>query len=377
MSDGWLDISKYERVPIVGCSGPGTMVEGYAWKWIAHTTESSPGSMNAVLDLFRGKPCYCPQLVYDPGSRRRVQCIPWTWSGAALRGGQQGYETNRGRAVQIEICDWSNNSPNWSDTTLHDIADIIADLIRDGCPINVDNVPDYPAMSGILATESAAQRLSWEAWRLFDGIGAHVIVPGNDHWDWGHANGKRLAEMIKEILGRPVGPAATTPTQSYVPNPVVRPNTIAIGMEGGIVKALQDALISLGYYVGATGADGIFGPATEQAVRRFQAAQGLQTDGIVGPWTEAALQKAHGVGTGPVVSAPRWPGRYLLVSRPMMQGNDVRTWQQRAIQAGFDVGGADGWYGEHSRSGCLALQRARGQTADGIVGPMTWSATWA
>ena len=36
-------------------------------------------------------------------------------------------------------------------------------------------------------------------------------------------------------------------------------------------------------------ADGVFGPQTERAVRRFQRSKGLLVDGIVGPQTRAAL----------------------------------------------------------------------------------------
>ncbi len=52
-------------------------------------------------------------------------------------------------------------------------------------------------------------------------------------------------------------------------------------------RGVQQALKKAGYYKGKV--DGVFGPATAKAVRRFQKANGLKSDGIVGRNTLAKL----------------------------------------------------------------------------------------
>ena len=61
---------------------------------------------------------------------------------------------------------------------------------------------------------------------------------------------------------------------------------IQSGSTGGAVAICQGALNAKGY---ALVQDGIFGPATDSAVRRFQSDNGLSADGIVGPQTWGKL----------------------------------------------------------------------------------------
>lgn len=53
---------------------------------------------------------------------------------------------------------------------------------------------------------------------------------------------------------------------------------------------VQTALSKLGFDAGK--ADGVDGPKTRAAVRKFQTATMIPTDGIVGPQTRGALQAA-------------------------------------------------------------------------------------
>lgn len=67
--------------------------------------------------------------------------------------------------------------------------------------------------------------------------------------------------------------------------------TMNVGSRGELVTELQEALLALGYPVDT---DGIFGPGTGAAVKKFQADNGLAADGIAGERTQAAIRKALG-----------------------------------------------------------------------------------
>lgn len=67
---------------------------------------------------------------------------------------------------------------------------------------------------------------------------------------------------------------------------LVQASAFRIGDQGSDVAEIQGQLASLGYDVAA---DGDFGPATAEAVKSFQASQGIDSDGLVGPSTYSAL----------------------------------------------------------------------------------------
>src|SRR3954464_4568093 len=85
---------------------------------------------------------------------------------------------------------------------------------------------------------------------------------------------------------------ATVPptTTTTAPDPTLR-----LGSSGPDVAALQQRLLSLGYWLST--ANGRFDNSTQQAVYAYQKASGVGADGSVGPVTEAAL--ARGVVPAP------------------------------------------------------------------------------
>jgi WD40 repeat protein len=99
-------------------------------------------------------------------------------------------------------------------------------------------------------------------------------------------------------------PALTaTPSSTPTPTPTAPPfdRTLFLSepaMQGDDILLVQQRLLTLGYSeVGK--ADGIFGPLTDQAVRRFQQINGLEVDGVVGPNTWDQLFRDDAVGIEP------------------------------------------------------------------------------
>lgn len=81
----------------------------------------------------------------------------------------------------------------------------------------------------------------------------------------------------------PVTPAPAAPA---APLAVKGVRVLRLGSSGPDVVVFQRMLASRGYSVAD---DGKFGQQTHNAVRAFQAAQGLTVDGVVGPQTWGAV----------------------------------------------------------------------------------------
>ena len=111
---------------------------------------------------------------------------------------------------------------------------------------------------------------------------------GTGNWGMGSAY-----TFLGFIYNPAVSDSATTTTTTTTTTSSSSSTTLLHrGSSGSAVKELQKNLIKLGYSCGGYGADGEYGLATENAVRKFQRDNKLTSDGIAGEKTLAAIKKA-------------------------------------------------------------------------------------
>ena len=152
-------------------------------------------------------------------------------------------------------------------------------------------------------------------------------------------------------------PAAPAPSDS----PLIG---LKYGDWGGNVTTLQEQLIASGRALRG-GADGLFGLVTMNALKDFQAANGLEVTGRVNDATAQALASNSADRSAAAASNPY---TQLVGLRPGALGGSVEALQQRLLDLGVQVrGGVDGIFGPATANSLKAFQTQRGLPADGVV----------
>ena len=136
----------------------------------------------------------------------------------------------------------------------------------------------------------------------------------------------------------------------------VLPSPAVASRDAG-VAALQVALRARGLYAGSI--DGLKGPLTSAATKRFQRRAGLAPSGLTGTNTREALGRY---------------GRHVLGGRLLARG--ARGWDVAALQFllawhGFPSATIDGVLGFHTDRALRSFQRWAGLSVDGVAGPST------
>jgi peptidoglycan hydrolase-like protein with peptidoglycan-binding domain len=163
------------------------------------------------------------------------------------------------------------------------------------------------------------------------------------------------------------------------------PTELRIGDQSIYVREFQYFLNVLGEnleVIPEVAIDGVFGPATEAAVRAFQQAYGLPVTGIV---DEETWSQLYNVYRGIVNSSPGYysadptalyPGFLLLFG---IQGPEVRTLQEYLLKLSeiyteIPPVSVNGIFGTATRDAVIAFQNLFGLNPTGIVDALTWDA---
>lgn len=144
-------------------------------------------------------------ITITEGTVYRLQHCPVTNTGSALLGG--AWETNNAGLVNIQ-CEFIANpaeAPDFYDWEYEILANAIAEQIQgardafgDQSLIDPTNMPEF--LGSVAYGTGSRTRMSGPDWYAFDGICGHQNVTGNDHWDPGDLDSKRLSALVTSRL---------------------------------------------------------------------------------------------------------------------------------------------------------------------------------
>lgn len=189
----------------------------------------------------------------------------------------------------------------------------------------------------------------------------------------------------------PVTGDADQATQTLLYAMEYRP--LRLGCVGEDVHELQVRLMVLGYYTGKI--SGRYLPATQEAVRLFQTANGLTVTGEADEETLVLLFSEHALSSDSTSAATPTPtptpgltivDEEVVTPTPAptipftkklqyekSRGEDVKRVQTRLTELGYYSGNISGNFLGHTRNAVKAFQEQNALDVDGIVGENTWN----
>lgn len=190
----------------------GTYLTGVPWRFVAHTTEVVPSSLAGAKAMAARHP-HPPHLWAWPQRGWLGQTVPLDRSAAALvqpPGVPASHRTNKARAIQVEIIGHAAETPTWPKDWWEWLGSaVLAPVVAAGYPINlgrIANLLPYPPSYG-----QTTARMGWSTWLAFDGLCAHLNVPGNLHGDIGAGRLDLMAAAAKAELHPPAPPKPKPP----------------------------------------------------------------------------------------------------------------------------------------------------------------------
>lgn len=195
-----------------------------------------------------------------------------------------------------------------------------------------------------------------------------------------YGGGGSSARLARPIANPPVVIPVSAPTNS--PGQVLGVETFRFSesidwkSRGDDVLELQKILKEKSLYNGRI--DGIFGPMTSSALKKFQIENNLAPVGVVGPSTRVALNNHLSVRTrapnSVALSAPSVSTQKFKFEKNIKFGarnGEVAELQKTLNRLGFDAGKEDGIFWQKTLSAVKEFQTKNNLAAVGLVGPKT------
>lgn len=203
-----------------------------------------------------------------------------------------------------------------------------------------------------------------------------------------------IKAYIKDVVSKDSYDSMKSSTISIQSLPLnITRAALSYGMNNSDVKALQNALIKLGYKLPS--ATGYYGSQTKTAVVAFQKSKGLKqtgtvdkatlsaiNDSLIGKLASNAKPPVTNTTNPPVTSSPKPPAAAVQNSAltintlPLSYGRthkDVAVLQNALIKLGYKISSATGYYGSQTKAAVIAFQKSKGLKQTGIVDKTTLS----
>ena len=176
-------------------SGGGSYLDA-PWRFVFHTIEGEPTA--ADFQRLAAEHTNTPHLWAMPSADLLLQTVPLNRSAYALaRPGS--VQTNRLRAIQVEMWGFAAKMGQMDQRTIEWLADRLLGPVAKLVPINLDHV--RPAGGVSCYGRNSGCRMTPEQWQVFDGVCGHQHVPDNDHWDPGDAPLRAIAARARGSAG--------------------------------------------------------------------------------------------------------------------------------------------------------------------------------
>ncbi len=173
----------------------GVYESGYPYRGVLHTTESLSFTPSTT-DYGGWHSSYPHFTAVDRTSEVVIyQHLPIDRASRALANPSGGVQTNRARAIQIEIVGKAAESASMSPRLLHALGSWMRWV---EAQTGMRSVAPFEFLGSEAYGTSGAARMSAGEWRSFDGWCGHQHVPENSHWDPGKIRIDQLLAVSPE-----------------------------------------------------------------------------------------------------------------------------------------------------------------------------------